>query len=492
MTPYMDTRTSAVLDRLCRTAVILVTLVAGCHCGDPFCETAHVPYRPSATYSPRCAFVADATAAVMPDEFEGRTLSLAECILIALQRNPQTRIAWQASRSSAFQVGEERSSYWPQLDLTGSIARSDVLEDRQDLESPRNTASASFGVRYLLFDGGVRNARVRGAEAELMAANFQHNTILQDVALAVELAYHQRLAAKALVDVAQENVRRSEYNVKLAQARLKTGVSARFDVLTAETEKANADLALVRARSIERITQGRLAQAMGIHVFYKFDIEDLPQDVHQEELADIEPLLQEATQARPELQAALAEMAARGEDADAAGAAYFPQLSANADYGWRDETFLPSGEEWTVGFGLELPLFAGFSRTYRQARAGSEYEAAAAQYENVLRGVELEVWTAYSRLIEAGEAIEAAKKLVASADESLHVAAGRYKAGVGNIIELVDAQTAQTDAQTQHVRAVLSWYTALARFERAIGRTLANPNPGAEVEPQGGEPDGGS
>jgi len=421
-------------------------------------------------------FAADTITAAVPDEFEGRTLGLAECILTALQRNPQTRVAWQATRTNAFQVGEERSSYWPQLDLTGAVSHSDLLEDRRKQQAPRNAVNAMFGVRYLLLDGGLRNARVRGAEAELMAANFQHNTVLQDVALAVELAYHQRLAAKALVDVAAENVRQAEHNLRLAQARQKSGVSAKFDVLTAETEKANADLALVRARSTERISEGQLSQAMGIHVSEKFDIEDLPQDVHREELADVEQLLQEATQARPELHAALANMAARGADADAAEAEYFPQVSANADYGWRDERFLPTGDEWTVGLGLELPLFAGYSRTYRQAQAWSEHEVAAAQYENELRGVELEVWTAYSRLIEAGEAIGAAKKLVASADESLRVAAGRYQAGAGNIIELVGAQTAQTDAHTQHVQAILGWYMALARLQRTVGRTLADPN----------------
>jgi len=463
------------LDRLRRTAAILMTLLAGCQCCDPFGETAYVSCGPSLACSPDSGFVADSIPSTMPDEFEGKTLSLAECILTALERNPQTRIAWQFSRSSAFQVGEERSGYLPQLDLTGSVYHSELLEDRKKAESPRNAATAMFGVRYLLLDGGLRNARVRGAEAELMAANFQHNTVLQDVALAVELAYHQRLATKALVDVAEENVRRSEHNLELAQARQRSGVAARFDVLTAETEKADADLALVRARSTERITQGQLAQAMGIHVSETFDIEDLPQDVHQEELADVEQLLEEAAQARPELQAALAKMAARGADADAAGAEYLPQVSANADYGWRDELFLPSGDEWTVGLALELPLFAGFSRTYRQQRAWSDFEAAAAQYENESQRVELEVWTAYSRLIEAGEAIEAAEKLVVSADESLRVAAGRYQAGVGNIIELVAAQTAQTDAHNQHVRAILSWYTALARFQRTIGRTLADP-----------------
>jgi len=476
------------LHRFSQITAMLTTLLAGCQCCDPFGETAYVPCSPSVACPAESVFVADAIPAVMPDEFEGKTLGLAECILTALERNPQTRIAWQASRSSAFQVGQERSSYLPQVDFTGAAYHSELLNDRKKAESPRNAVNAMFGVRYLLLDGGLRNARVRSAEAELMAANFQHNTVLQDVAVGVELAYHQRLAAEALVDVAVQNVRQSEYNLELAQARKKSGVAAKFDVLTAETEKANADLALVRARNTRRIAHGQLANRMGLHVSQVFEIEELPHDVHQEELADIELVLEEAALARPELQAALAVITARGADAAAVGAEYLPQVSANVDYGLRDELFLPSGDEWTVGLGLELPLFAGFSRTYRQAQAWSEYEAAAAQYENDLRGVELEVWTAHSRLVEAGEAIEAAKKLVASADESLRVATGRYQAGAGNIIELVAAQAAQTDAHNQHVRAVLSWYTALAQFQRTIGRTLAESGWEAEDETGPGEP----
>lgn len=466
----------------CRQFIgMLTTLLAGCQCCDPFGETAYAPYSPSAACPTESILVADVIPAETPDEFEGRTLSLADCILIALERNPQTRIAWQASRSSAFQVGHERSSYLPQVDFTAAAVHSELLEDRKKAESPRNALNALFGVRYLLLDGGLRNARVRSAEAELLAANFQHNTALQDVALAVELTYHQRLAADALVDVAEKNYRQGEYNLELARARQKSGVAAKFDVLTAETGLANADLALVRARNVQRIAQGRLAQALGLHVAQEFEIEERDHDVHREELADIAQLLEEATQARPELQAALAGITARGADADAVRAEYFPQASATADYGWRDERFLPSGDEWTLGLALEFPLFTGFSRSYRQAQAWSEYEAAAAQYENALRGVELEVWTAYSRLIEAGEAIEAAEKLVTSADESLRVATGRYQAGAGNIIELVAAQTAQTDAHTQHVRAVLNWYTAMASLQRTIGRTLANPVRETEV-----------
>ena len=85
----------------------------------------------------------------------------------------------------------------------------------------------------------------------------------------------------------------------------------------------------------------------------------------------------------------------------------------------------------------------------------------------------MEVWTAYWQTIEAGEAIEAAKRFVASAEESARVAEGEYKNGTGTIIGLIDAQTARTAAQDRLIQARLDWRTAMARFERAVGRSLA-------------------
>lgn len=451
----------------------ILTLLVGCSCVDPWCETAHTPRCLSDEYPAAPALVAKARPGKMPPEFGGRTLSLAECILIALERSPKTRISWQASRAAAFQVGQQRSAWLPTLDFTAAMDRSDTIEQRDKDESPSNSVISSFGARYLLLDGGLRSAQVSGAESELMAADFRHNTVLQEVALAVELAYQQRLAARALVRVAEENVRRSQYNLQLAQARRKVGEVARFDVLAAETEKANADLGLVRARNAQRITRGQLAEAMGLTVSEEFDIEDLPIDVQPEELSDIELLLAEAVRIRPELQAALALTEARRSDIRAASSEYCPKVRGTTTFGYADETFLDGGEEWFVGLTVEQPLFAGFARTYREAGARADFGVAAAEYENLLRGVELEVWTAHSQLIEAGEAIEAAEKLVASANEAARAAEGRYRAGVGNIIELVAAQTAETDAQVQQVRAVLSWYTAMVRFQRAIGQTLA-------------------
>jgi len=56
------------------------------------------------------------------------------------------------------------------------------------------------------------------------------------------------------------------------------------------------------------------------------------------------------------------------------------------------------------------------------------------------------------------------------ARENLDIALGRYRGGVGNIIELTDAQTAHTSADASYVQALYNHQIALASLERAMGK----------------------
>jgi outer membrane protein len=119
---------------------------------------------------------------------------------------------------------------------------------------------------------------------------------------------------------------------------------------------------------------------------------------------------------------------------------------------------------------VTLPLFEGFRTTYRAARARAELARAAAEEQALLKGVELEVWTEYSRAAEAAEAVEAARKFKGAADEASRVAEGMYRAGAGSIIEMVDSLAARTAAGTRLVQSGLELHSARARLERAVGR----------------------
>ena len=461
------------------TLVIDLVFTAGCTSTSSERSLSEFPSLPSVAYVPPTPLPARTpTDRDEPPSLDGRVLSLAQCIEIALERNPETRESWQRTRAAAAGVGQARSAYLPSADFTAGANRSDpVFLDSRQQTGPSNTFDAGFGVRYLLFDGGARSAGLKGAEAELLGADFQHNATLQNVALNVEEAYDRLLADKALKRVADQTVRQTQYHVDIARARHENGLVARSDVLKAATEKADADLLLVRARSQVRIARGQLANAMGLKPSTSFKVAELPLNARQRAFADIKRLMAEASTKRPELRAALAKVEADRARLNTAKARYWPQVTLNTDYGWRDRTFVPTRAEWSLGVGISWSLFDGFNREYSIRRAKSDLAGTIAEHERVLRGVELEVWTAYAQLIEAGQAIEAARALVASAEESARAEEGEYKNGTASIVEVTDAQTARTTANVRLVQARLDWYTAMARLERAVGRTLARAVP---------------
>jgi outer membrane protein len=462
------------------TAVFVLAACCSCVRTDPWRQHAAAPNAPSAL------FVGESKSVHTLDPANGqilardngkdsaaKPLTLTECVRLALLHNPRTRSSWYSARSAAAAVGETKAGYLPSLEATGSAQQADTvqLDGGTNIEA-QSTYETSFSVQYLLFDAG-RSARSAGAEAELRQMNSRHNATLQDVALSVEEAYFDFLRSQALRDLARETVKQQESHVALAESRHKAGVARKSDVLKAITEKADAELGRVRAESTMRVAKGRLAHAMGLPIAEPIELAPAPEPQYENTMTDLGALLKDATANRPELQAVMANIDARRAQIEVTQAQDWPKVSAIADYGWKAREFLPDEDEWSAGVAISFPLFSGFGSTYAKQRVEADLERSVAEGETLLRGIELEVWTAYSRLIEARQAIDAAQKLVRAAEESARVAEGEYKAGAGSIIGLIDAQTALTSARTHMIRARLAWHIAVARVERSVGRSLA-------------------
>jgi outer membrane protein TolC len=410
-------------------------------------------------------------------------LTLAECIRIALEQNPQTRHSWEAIRAAAARAGEERSGYLPSLEVDMQAAHGKSVSLESDAErDAHDTYAAGIDLSYLLLDGGARRATVRSSDAALLEAGFRHNTTLQDIALSVEESYYSLLGAQWLQKVADDTVKRTEYQLELALARHKAGAATRADALRAKTQRAEAELLRVQARNRTQIAHGRLAHNMGLPVYTPFKIHKLRAEVQLEELPRIEQLLDEAARRRPELRAALAHIEAKRSELAIARSASWPTLSIRAAAGLKDTELPPERDEWSVGLSVSYTLSDGMERSYQRRRADAELSRAIAAHTAVLRGVELEVWTAYWRLVEAGEAVEAASAVTVSANESARLAEGEYKNGLISIVGLIDAQTTQTEAERRLVQSRLDWYAAKAQFERVVGRTLAQGKPGSQKE----------
>ena len=118
---------------------------------------------------------------------------------------------------------------------------------------------------------------------------------------------------------------------------------------------------------------------------------------------------------------------------------------------------------------LKLPLLSGFSTTYQVRSAQANAEVSEAQRDSLSLQIALDVWNAYQSLITATQTIRTTIDLLASAEQSERVALGRYKAGVGSILDVLNAQSALASARLQRIQALLDWHVSRASLAKAVG-----------------------
>jgi len=181
-------------------------------------------------------------------------------------------------------------------------------------------------------------------------------------------------------------------------------------------------------------------------------------------------LIEEAKAMRPDLAAAEATVKAAEANVKAAEAGHWPSISVISNYGY-SHTSLPSDtQSWTIGMQVSLPLFTGFNTTYQIRSAEQLLEVKRADYDKLEQSVSLDVWRAYQLLNTAHESFKSSEELLTSADQSEKVAMGRYKAGAGNIIDLLNAQASHANARLQLIQAQYTWLTQKAQLAQALGR----------------------
>ena len=186
-------------------------------------------------------------------------------------------------------------------------------------------------------------------------------------------------------------------------------------------------------------------------------------------LQDVNALIEEAHIRRPDLIATEAQLKAAEASINASRNAAKPTISLALSNYSQDGSQFNASNTAALGITLSIPLFDGYAPTYKIHAAEANADLKLAQLDKLKLSVSLDVWNTYQTLKVATQTISAADILVSSAEESARVAIGRYKAGVGNIIELLNAQRVLASAQQQNIQARLSFNIARASLAQAIG-----------------------
>ncbi len=422
---------------------------------------------------PSCAFPADESAA----------LTLADVIDRALCNNPQTRSAWAAARIQAAQVGVVRSAYLPTLSATASAARnrSDGISSSPGAINYRSQ-DATLSAAYLLYDFGARDANLESALQTLAAANFTQDATLQKVFLSATQSYYQFFAARAAVDSALEAERAAAESLKAAIARYDAGTATPADKLQAQTAYSQAMLNRIQAEGNAKSAQGVLANAMGLEANRTLNYATPSVGAPDESFSrDLDQLIARARERRPDFAAAEAQVKAARAAVQAARASGLPTVSLSTAFSYSSTSISDPFHSQAIGISLNIPIFTGFNNTYQIRLAEERVENQIALRDGVALQVALDVWQAYYSLTTGTQAVRSSADLLASAEASERTALGRYRAGVGNIIDLLTAQAALASARLQNIQALYNWYVFKATLAQAIGQldfsVIGEPNP---------------
>jgi outer membrane protein len=130
---------------------------------------------------------------------------------------------------------------------------------------------------------------------------------------------------------------------------------------------------------------------------------------------------------------------------------------------------LNGANNYLATLSIQFPLFNGFSRQYDVLQAKNEAEAARTSLASLQQQVGLQVWTSYFNLNTATQKIKTTRSLLESAQQSYDVALGRYQEGVGNILDLLTAQSALEEARAEDVVTRTQWFLAVAQLAHDTG-----------------------
>jgi outer membrane protein len=302
-----------------------------------------------------------------------RTLTLPECLELALKQNPNVLKAQQEIRRTQGVIVEARAAALPQVMTSGMYRQVDrgAIDSFPGSTGPRPNQEQPWSVTIeatqLVYSGGRVNAAVRAAKLADQISLLSFNRAVADTVLQVRTSLYRILLNQELVNVREQSIKLLDQQLQDTKHRFDVGAVPQFNVLRAEVELANAKPPLIRARNELRLSRERMAKLLAIDAPANqtfTPIQFTGTLAHEHRNWDLAQALNQALTQRPEIQQADRQVGLQKENLTVSKAGYQPELSIFGNYGVHNTLF---GEEldhvnhgWTVGAQARWSLFDGF------------------------------------------------------------------------------------------------------------------------------------
>ncbi|HAY99943.1 MAG: TolC family protein [Puniceicoccaceae bacterium] len=437
-------------------------------------------YKTFASFASLCLFMlaapvlGEAAPAVPLADAEPLHMSLDDVINRVKNHNLQLLIKQESVRRALEQSYQRRAALLPQFSLRAEQSRRKLARGftSEAVESP---PFDSFGSRVQaslsVFDT-QRYADFRIARLNHAIARKDFDVATQDYLDQAIMLYFTQLRDLRSIEIAKGNLGREQALLELASQQYEAGAAVKIDVTRAEVRVATERRALMEAETEVESSILELKSLLDIDLNQEVRLDNtIIEGIHAPLSIKRYGSLEALTQLRPELQSQQQVLKQAELTKLAAAWQRLPTVELFADWGYDSGKAFDNeeGEAWLVGLRATLPLWEGG----RIAAEKREAAAALRQNEYEMRDLRNRIEREFKFSIIEMDAryaqIEIASDEVRLGRDEVEQALERYREGLADNRELIDAQNRLAGAERSHLRAIYLYGLSRLAFARSIG-----------------------
>ena len=398
---------------------------------------------------------------------------LNELVDLTLKNNTNIQLTVARIEEADASMREVGAYLLPEIDFSTKAERNKVTElgPFPTFTSPiRNNYTIGLNTTYEIDFWGRLKRNKEAAKANALATRNAKETVELSLTGLVASNYLQLRGLDAQIAVTKDNQKSRKEALGLNQRRLAGGVASALEVSQAEVAVSNLEAQLIELTRLRAISQHQLAVLTGV-----LDLKLEAADIRILPVPPTPPagLPSALLENRPDIRQAEQALIAENARIGVAKAALYPSITLTGSYGGESlelSDLLKTGARvWTLGIGLDLPIFDSGRRQSRVEQATARQKQTLAQYQTAIQSAFREVNDALITRRLNAEREQSLLQSEASAKKALSVAENRYKSGYSAYLEVLDAQRVHNEASLAVIQARQANLLATVELFKVLG-----------------------
>ncbi|MGK9369373.1 TolC family protein [Melioribacter sp. Ez-97] len=418
---------------------------------------------------------------------ERLVLDIDTAIKLALENNPNVKIARMEVNKSEEKFRETVSGYYPKIDASAQYQRyinkpviflppgspfGTTLEIGSD-NSYNAAVSLSLPIFSLSLIEGTKTASLGVDMAKVNLRNTEIKTVTN-----VKKSFLGVLLAREYKTVMQQSLKNAQDNLENIKKLNAQGLMSDYDLLRAEVQVENLKPAVLQAENNYKLTLDGLKVTIGLDASKNIDVKGELKYDENFVVPEYDETLSEVLKNNPQIELLDKQVEISQKSVSLQKAAYYPSLAAFSNYQYQTQSndFKFQDYKWVktflVGVQVQLPIFNGFKTNALVEQAEISLNQAVEQKEGFLKAVKTQISSVIYNISQAVKRIEAQSKTVEQAQKGYEIAKTRLENGLSTQLEVNDAELALRQAKLNRLQAVYDFHSALADLHELTGKSF--------------------